>query len=129
MKVRRCTADDIDAYVAIQEEEWGESMSASRAQLENRLEVFPEGMLVGEAEGKVVAAMSFVRLAGDAAQEAAKAPPSMPSKAVAAKAMKIAAARHAPGLLSAGPVPDGSMPAGRSGRWVRRGRNLVLLDA
>ena len=63
MKVRRCTTDDIDAYVAIQQEEWGESMSASRAQLANRLKVFPQGILVGEADGQVVAAMTFILLA------------------------------------------------------------------
>lgn len=63
MKVRRCTVQDIDGYLAIQEEEWGESMAATRAQLESRVENFGDGILVGEADNHIVAALSFVRLA------------------------------------------------------------------
>lgn len=62
MKVRRCTEADLDGYLAVQEEEWGESMAATRAQLESRLEHVGPGMLVIEHGGEIVAGASFVRL-------------------------------------------------------------------
>ncbi|MEM9563149.1 MAG: hypothetical protein AAGA93_11050 [Actinomycetota bacterium] len=62
MKVRRCTEADLDGYLAVQEEEWGESMSASRAQLTTRFEHAGDLMLVVEHGGEVVGAASFVRL-------------------------------------------------------------------
>lgn len=62
MRLRPCTPDDIDGYLAVQDEEWGDSMAASRAQLESRLEHVGEAMLVMEHDGEVVAGASFVRL-------------------------------------------------------------------
>ena len=79
-----------------------------------------EGLSPEDQEFEV--ARSFVRLAGDAAQEAAKAPDSMNPEAAASQAITIAARRHAPGLVSR--RPQG--PNVRSGRWERRGRNIVL---
>lgn len=64
MKVRPAVFEDLDAYVTIQEEEWGESMAAGRLQLESRLETFPTGVLVGEHNGEVVAGATFIRLPG-----------------------------------------------------------------
>ncbi len=62
MHVRRCTEADLDGYFAVQEEEWGETMAASRAQLQARLEHVGDAMLVIEHEGEIVAGASFVRL-------------------------------------------------------------------
>ena len=83
-----------------------------------------EGLSPEDQEFEV--ARSFVRLAGDAAKQAAKAPASMPPQAAASQAIRIAAAKHAPGL-----APGGAQQrsASRTGRWVRRGRNIVLLNA
>lgn len=63
MIVRRCTMADLDGYLAVQEEEWGDSMSASRAQLASRLGHVGSAMLVLEHDGEVVGGASFVRLA------------------------------------------------------------------
>ena len=54
MKLRPCTETDIDGYVAVQEEEWGESMAASRGQLLSRLEHVGEAMMVVEHDGEIV---------------------------------------------------------------------------
>lgn len=62
MILRHCTEGDLDGYAAVQEEEWGEAMAASRGQLETRLEHVAENMLVVEHDGEVVAGASFVRL-------------------------------------------------------------------
>lgn len=84
-------------------------------------------------------ARRFVRLASTAARHAAAAPP-MANPAAAARSAVAAAARlHAPGLLrghprSAGPAPSGpgwhtpyAGPRPQAGRWIRRGRKIVVL--
>jgi len=46
-------------------------------------------------------------------------------------AAAAAAQKHAPGLLSRGVTSGRQMPGGRggqSGRWIRRGRRIILLD-
>lgn len=102
-----------------------------------------EGMSAEDQELQV--ARRFVRLAGDAANQVAQAPPSAPPQQAARAALAAAARQHAPGLLSGG----GGAPAGArggmantrggmaggmagarrrpSGRWIRRGRNIILL--
>lgn len=72
-------------------------------------------------------ARRFVRLAGDAAKTAAGAPSRAPSRQVAGKALAAAARRHAPGLLRGGRATADR--SGQSGRWVRRGRTIILLGA
>lgn len=62
MHVRPAAPDDLIAYLNIQEEEWGETMSAGLLQLESRLETFGAGVLVGEHDGKVVAGATFILL-------------------------------------------------------------------
>ena len=79
------------------------------------------------------AAKSFVRFAGEAAKNAAAAPPAAPPQAVAQAAVSQAAKRFAPGLLRriAAPQPaiqTGQPRATRSGRWLRRGRNIVIIN-
>jgi hypothetical protein len=74
----------------------------------------------------VEGAKSFARLAGDAVKGAVTAAPSAPAAAVAQAAVTAAAHKHAPGLLR-GAAGAGS-GAGRAGRWVRRGRNIIIVN-
>lgn len=89
-----------------------------------------EGMSAEDQEFEV--ARRFVRLAGDAVQNAAQMPNQAPATA-AQNALVAAAQRHAPGLLKAAtPTPMNgakSTDSGkrRSGRWVRRGNRILLL--
>ncbi len=59
---------------------------------------------------------------------ALNAPPSVPPQQVAQTAIASAAQKHAPGLLN-GAVQGRSQPGQmkRSGRWIRRGRTIILL--
>jgi hypothetical protein len=90
-----------------------------------------EGLSGEDQEFEV--ARRFVRLAASATQKAAQAPAGAPPQAAARSALAAAARRHAPGLLS--PSVGGAVSAAygggraRSGRWVRRGRKIILLGA
>lgn len=78
----------------------------------------------------------FVRLAGTAAQEAALAQPGVDPQAAARAAVMTAARQHVPGLAgtAAGPATPTATAAptatavapDRSGRWIRRGRKIIL---
>lgn len=74
-------------------------------------------------------ARRFVEFAGEAAQNAALSPSDADPKAAAKAAVIEAAKKHAPGLLrsSASRPAAGGMGLVKSGRWVRRGRKIVLL--
>jgi len=83
------------------------------------------------------AARQYVRLAGEAAKNAAQAPTGAPPQATARQALTTAARDHAPGLVRqpggmAGPAGGSSAGMGsgaagqRSGRWMRRGNKIVL---
>jgi hypothetical protein len=97
------------------------------------------------------AANTFVKLVNEAAQIAAQEPPNADPDAVANKAVAQAAQVHAPALLGPPPQPGPPMPPGapmqpggfppappfqaqhhhhrrhaHSGRWVRRGREIIL---
>jgi hypothetical protein len=82
-----------------------------------------EGLSAEDREFEV--ARQLVRFAGSAVGQAAVAPPHAPPAAVARKAASRAAQVYAPGLL---PRLHGrstqSWP--RGGRWIRRGRAIVL---
>jgi hypothetical protein len=67
-------------------------------------------------------AKQFVRLAADTTQRAVQAPSAANPTAVAKQALAQAAAKYAPGLMQQGGISAG----GQSGRWVRRGRKVVL---
>lgn len=71
-------------------------------------------------------ARAFVRFATNTAQRAAAMPRSIPAPLAAQKAATAAARQHLPGLLKAQGRPGS--PA-NSGRWIRRGRNIVILGA
>jgi|SRR5215475_10529272 len=93
-----------------------------------------EGMDHEQAEFET--ARRYVQLAAAAAQNAAHAPPDVPPPVVAQQAITSAAERYAPGLLASlgadgapGQPGAGQAPQGhgqQSGRWVRRGRRVIL---
>ncbi|MCI0376772.1 MAG: hypothetical protein L0215_04130 [Gemmataceae bacterium] len=90
-------------------------------------------------------ARRFVRLAGSAAKSAIGLPPNIDPRAAAKAALSAAARRFAPGLLSllgeVGAAPTAVRPGvaamgpgmaaagrpGHSGRWIRRGKRIILL--
>ena len=78
-----------------------------------------EGLSSEDREFEI--AKSFVRFAGEAIKNAATARDSAPPQAVARAAVAQAANRHAPGLLR-------SAPPTMTGRWIRRGRNIVVVN-
>src|SRR6266511_4140464 len=93
------------------------------------------GQLLGlELEGlspedqEFEAAKQFVRFAGAAARQACLAPRSAPPQAAARAAATKAARVHAPGLVprAAGPGPAAPAGAPQTGRWLRRGRRIVI---
>jgi uncharacterized protein (DUF697 family) len=106
-----------------------------------------EGLSPEDQEYEV--ARRFVRLAGAAAQKAGIVPPGFDPRAAAKTALSAAAKQYAPGLFSllgetgsmpgatgttgGAPAAGGRMGMGqrapRSGRWVRRGRNIIILGA
>lgn len=93
-------------------------------------EVNLEGMSEEDQEFEV--AKRFVRLASTAAANAANAGPAAATPAGAKAALLDAARTQAPGLVSmllGGRDGQGAIAAGRTGRWIRRGRNIVLLGA
>lgn len=85
-----------------------------------------EGLSPEDQEFEV--AKRVVRVATEAARNALLAPEGVSPEKVAKDALVRAAQKHAPGLLrgaaaSVSPVSGGS---GRSGRWIRRGRKIIL---
>jgi hypothetical protein len=85
-----------------------------------------EGLSPEDQEFEV--ARRFVRLAGTAAANAAEASPAAPPQQVAQQAIAAAAQAHAPGLTAVMRRPA-HRGRGRSGRWIRRGRTIILLGA
>ena len=85
-----------------------------------------EGLSAEDAEFE--AARQFVRFASDAARHACIAPPGAPGAPAALAAAEKAARVHAPGLLTRLQGRSGNLWP-RSGRWVRRGRTIVLFGA
>lgn len=83
-----------------------------------------EGLSPEDQEFEV--ARQFVRFAGAAAKRAALASPTADPQATARAAVTAAARRFAPGLLRQ-PAPPAVGISGRSGRWIRRGRKIILL--
>jgi uncharacterized protein (DUF697 family) len=114
-----------------------------------------EGLSPQDQEYEV--ARRFVRLASSAAQKAQQLQSVLPPDSAARKAVMDAAKKHAPGLLqllgriqsgvgglqsvlggfqfetggapqsAMSPQQNGGGGAGRSGRWIRRGRKIILI--
>lgn len=90
-----------------------------------------EGLSYEDQEFEV--AKQIVRLGGAAAVNAAQAPSSAPPDQVAQQALTAAAQQYAPGLVRGG----GPIGYGRrrrcshktTGRWIRRGNSILLLQA
>jgi hypothetical protein len=75
-------------------------------------------------------ARRFVWFAGGASGKAASMPSAASPPAAARSAAMAAARRHAPGLVP-GRSANGPQPGprgGRTGRWVRRGRQIIVLN-
>ncbi len=90
---------------------------------------------LSEEDQEFEMAKQFVRFAGTAAEMAADASPNVEPKIAAKSAAVAAAQQHAPGLLRPAGTPGMSMSSmspmpmmgsGRSGRWIRRGRKIIL---
>lgn len=89
----------------------------------NLFELELEGLSPEDQEFEV--ARRYVRLAAEAAKQAANAPAGTPPRVVANKAMTIAAQKHAPGLMKGSRAgADGRQK--RRGMWKRRGNTIVL---
>ncbi|MCO6434831.1 hypothetical protein C8R30_11130 [Nitrosomonas nitrosa] len=72
----------------------------------------------------------FVRFAANTVKNAVSAPASTDPRRAAQAAAAKAARKFAPALLGAGTSTSASMGKGRSsGRWIRRGRNIIILNA
>lgn len=95
-----------------------------------------EGLSPQDQEFEV--ARKFVRFAGEATKNAASSPSASPQ--AVKKAVLDAAQKHAPGLVrvasagaggllnpDAGYQGSGNGDSGQSGRWVRKGRRIILL--
>jgi hypothetical protein len=72
-------------------------------------------------------AKNFVKIAADAVKSAAAAAPGANPVEVAKAAVKAAVQKHAPGLLN-GAVPGPAGKGGRTGRWIRHGRNVIIVN-
>jgi len=103
------------------------------AQIGGQLAQQATGLFEAEAgEQEWEASNTFVKLATDAAKNAAQAPPNANPTAVAKQAVIDAAKVHAPELLkpvSNRPAPPEGPSAGNghTGRWVRHGKRIILL--
>jgi len=70
-------------------------------------------------------AKNFARIAGNAVKSALSAPATVNPVVVAQSAVTKAAKKHAPRLIAnTGPASI----RGRGGRWIRRGRNIVIVN-
>lgn len=86
-----------------------------------------EGLSPEDQEFEV--ARRFVRFAGNAVKRATRMPSTISATKAATRAVADAARQYAPGLLndSALASPTGIVPNG-SGRWIRRGRSIVIIN-
>ncbi len=86
-----------------------------------------EGMSLEDQEFEV--ARRVVRLAGAASRNAALSTAAKPPAVLVNYAITSAARRYAPGLLAGARLPSyrPSYGGGHSGRWIRRGRRIILL--
>jgi uncharacterized protein (DUF697 family) len=89
-----------------------------------------EGLSQEDQEFEI--AKNFVRFAGNAAEIAGNSSSNLDPKSAAKSAAVAAAQTHAPGLLRpitpsrAYAMDKSPMGSGRSGRWVQRGRKIIL---
>jgi len=88
--------------------------------------------LESEAEDREFeGAKNFVKMAGDTVKSTLSAEPGVSPLASAKAALAGAAQKHAPALLSGAISVHGEKPLhgmGRVGRWVRQGRNIIIIN-
>jgi hypothetical protein len=104
------------------------------AQIGGQLAQQASGLFEAESgEQEWEASNTFVKLATDAAKNAAQAPPNANPVAVAKQAVIDAAKIHAPELLKSGAGgttrPGAPQPHCKecTGRWIRHGKKIILL--
>ena len=85
-----------------------------------------EAEILSQEDLEFEGAKQFVRMAGDTVKKTLAAPPSAHPKAAAKAAVSKAVKTHAPGLAASHVAT--STGSGLGGRWVRRGRNIVILN-
>jgi hypothetical protein len=74
-------------------------------------------------------AKTFVKMAGDTLKSTLAGEPGINPLALAKAALTEAAQKHAPALLAgAGASMAPGHGSGRVGRWVRQGRNIVIIN-
>ncbi len=89
-----------------------------------------EAEMLSQEEQEYEGAKQFVRFAGDTVKKALAARPGTPPAVAAQKAAVQAARSLVPGLLGgSGPTGRRGAPSALGGRWVRRGRHIVILNA
>lgn len=88
-----------------------------------------EGLSPEDQEYEV--ARRMVRFAGAAAQQAAATPGVATPQTAAKQAVALAAQKHAPGFLRGSSIASAATSSvrGRSGKWIRRGRKIIILGA
>ena len=101
------------------------------------LEMEMDGLEMEDQEFET--ARRFVRIAATAAKNAAAANPAIDPQTLAKQAVIAAVKRHVPNLISTSRQPIAHRPigtaaassaigvTGRAGRWIRRGRKIILL--
>lgn len=83
--------------------------------------------MLNDEDQEFEGAKQFVRMGGEAVRSAVSAPQNLNPSTIAQQAVTAAAAKLAPGLLERKPraaIPPNT--AGRSGRWVRKGRHIII---
>lgn len=74
-------------------------------------------------------AKQFVRMGGEAVKSALSTPPGTNPARAAQQAVTVAATKHAPGLVGGRPADAfRGDQVGRGGRWIRKGRSIVILN-
>jgi len=73
-------------------------------------------------------AKNFVKVAADAVKSAVAAPPGVNPVEVAKAAVRAAVERRAPGILGGAAARGPGSKFGRTGRWVRQGRNVIIVN-
>jgi uncharacterized protein (DUF697 family) len=77
------------------------------------------------------AAKQFVRFAGETVKKTVTAPPTAPPAVAARSAAVAAAQRYAPGLIQGNGLQGGAANGrarANSGRWIRRGRSILIMN-
>lgn len=87
-----------------------------------------EAELLNQEDREFEGAKQFVRIAGDTVKNALSAPASASPQATAQSAAIQSTKVHAPGLLTGAGNAIRRTAGSNSGRWVRRGRTIVLLN-